>query len=214
MADNAKGDPGFKFVRSKFGDGAPKAQRVPVATAYAGAINGGTTIDINIGDPVRRLATGYFAHAAGNEAAANAAQDIWGICVGIAPYWDGSVMTPGNRLPATTPAYGTNFERTSYIYVIPGAAAYWSVACDDKTTATTEAAYRAFIGENADHRLTTGSEPKTNCLLDISTHVDTTAQWRIEGIMEDVAQDFSGLYVRLVVALNEGQQSEYTASGI
>lgn len=215
MADNSKGLPGFKWsVGANGGRSQPSPRRVPVASGYTGAINGGTTIDINIGDPVRRLSTGMFAHAAGFEAAANAAETVWGICVAIAPYFDGTVITPGNKLPANT-VYSTNLERQSFIYVIPAEAGLWEIDCDDKTTATTFAAYQALVGENCDHTFTIGSEPRTNCLLDISTHGTATAQWRIEDISLSMKnQDYSGSFVELIVAINEGQQSEFTATGI
>ena len=214
MADNAKGHPGFKWVRAiNGGKDMPAPSKVPVASAYQGAINGGSSIDINIGDPVRRLSTGYWAVADGSEGAA-AGVTVGGIVVGIAPYFDGTSMVPGNRLPGAT-TYGTNFERQSFIYVVPANAGYWAIDCDDKVTATTYAAYLAFLGENADHVLTTGSEPKSNCLLDISDHKTATAQWRIEEISGSAKnQDFSGLYVELIVRINEGQQPEFTATGI
>lgn len=213
MADNQKGHPGFKWAVGYNSKPMPTPFLVPVASGYTGAINGGTTVDINPGDPVRRLSTGYFAHAAGNEGGSGG-ETIYGICVAVAPYYDGSAMVPGNRLPANT-VYGTNFERQSFIHVVPANAGLWAIDCDDSSTATTYAAYLAFLGENADHRLTAGSEPKTNCLLDISTHGTATAQWRIEHISRTAKnQDFSGLYVELIVSCNEGQQPEFTATGI
>lgn len=214
MADNQKGHPGFKWAVGYNSKPMPVPFKVPVASGYTGAINGGSSIDINPGDPVRRLSTGMFAHAAGNEAASNNGETIWGICVAVAPYYDGSVITPGNRLPFNT-VYGSNLERQSFIYVVPANSGLWLIDCDDNTTATTFAAYQALMGQNADHRLTTGSEPKTNCLLDISTQATATCQWRLEFISNSAKnQDFSGLYVELVVSCNEGQQPEFTATGI
>jgi len=215
MTDNMRAYAGFKWVRSLVGSTPPSSIPLRVASGYAGSINGGSgSIDINIGDPVRLLSTGYAVHAAGNEAAANAAEDIYGIVVAVLPYWDGQVKTFGNRLPYGT-AYGSVLERQSYVLVYPAAGHIWEIEVDDATTATTEAGYTALIGENCDHRLTTGSEPKTNCLLDISTHVATTAQWRIHNISQSVAnQDFSGAYVRLYVTCNETQLAPFVTAGI
>lgn len=212
--DNQRGFPGFRWVRSLTGGGPPSTLPLRVASGYTGVINGGGNIDINVGDPVRMLATGYAAHAAGNEAAAGAAQDILGIVVGIAPYWDGQVMTIGSRLP-----YGTTYapiaDRTSYILVWPAAGSVWEIDCDDAVTATTEAAYIDLIGTNADHRLTTGQEPRSNCLLDISTASPATAQWRIMNISTSQQNlDFSGAFVKLLVTVNETQQAPYVTAGI
>ena len=214
MTDNLRSYPGFHWQRSLTGHTPPSPIVCRVASGYSGSINGGSTIDINLGDPVRFVSTGTVAHAAGNEAAANAAEDIFGIVCNILPYWDGTKRTPGFRLPAGT-TYGSVLERQSLVEVIPVAGQIFEIGVDDITTATTEAGYIAFIGENCDHRLTTGSEPKTNCLLDISTHGTATAQWRIVDISPNVAnQDFSGANVRLWVTCNEAQNSAFSATGV
>ena len=213
MADNLRGYGGFKWVRSLFGNTPPNAVECRVASAYSGAINGGSTIDINIGDPVRFVSTGTVAHAAGNEGASGG-EDIWGVVVSIMPYWDGTRMVPGFRLPAGT-TYGSVLERQSRVLVYPVAGQVFEVDADDATTATTESGYLAFVGENCDHRLTTGSEPKSNCLLDISTHVATTAQWRILNVSKNVAnQDFSGGFTKLYVTCNETQIAPFVTAGV
>lgn len=213
MTDNMRGFSGFRWVKSLFGDSPPSAQAVRVASGYTGAINGGTTIDLNIGDPVRYVSTGTIAHAAGNEGASGG-EDISGIVVGFLPYWDGYKRVPGWRLPANT-VYGSILERQSYALIYPAVGHIWEVDVDDATTATTESGYVAFIGENCDHRLTAGSEPKTNCLLDISTHGTATAQWRIVNISQSVAnQDFSGAYVKLYVTVNETQTAPFVTTGV
>lgn len=213
MTDNNKGYGGFKWVRSHFGYSPPSTVACRVASAYSGAINGGSTIDINIGDPVRWVSTGTVAHAAGNEAAGNNGQDIYGVVVGVMPYYDGTRMVPGFRLPAAT-TYGSVLERQSFVLVYPVAGQIFEIDVDDIVTATTEAGYIDLIGNNADHRLTTGSEPKTNCLLDISTAGTATAQWRIVDIAKTRAnQDFSGAYVKLWVTCNETQIAPFVTTG-
>lgn len=214
MTDNMRSYPGFKWVRGLLGNTPPSAVPCRVASGYTGAINGGTTVDINLGDPVRFVSTGTVALAAGNEAAANAAEDVFGVVVGVLPYYDGSKRVPGTRLPANT-VYGSVLERQSYVLVYPVAGQVWEIDVDDASTATTEAGYYAFIGENCDHRLTAGSEPKTNCLLDISTHGTATAQWRIINISQSMAnQDFSGAYVKLYVTINETQIAPFVTTGV
>lgn len=214
MVDNAKYK-NFRWVSSISGVPTPKMIRGRVASGYTGAINGGSgSIDLNIGEPVKLLSTGFFAHAAGNEASGNNADSIWGIIGGIMPYFDGTIMQVNNRLPFNT-VYGTVLERQSFIDIIPVLGNRFEIDCDDNVTATTEAAYVAFIGENADHRLTTGSEPKTNCMLDISTHGTATAGWRIVDISQNKKNvDFSGQFVTLVVECNEAQVVPYTPTGV
>lgn len=213
MTDNLRSYGGFKHVRSLLGDVPPSTIPCRVASGYTGAINGGTTIDLNIGDPVRYVSTGTVAHAAGNEGASGG-EDIFGIVMGVLPYWDGFKRVPGQRLPANT-VYGSILERQSYVLVYPAAGHIWEIEVDDIVTATTEAGYTAFIGENCDHRLTTGSEPKSNCLLDISTHGTATAQWRIHNVSQNVQnQDFSGAYVKLYVTCNETQVAPFTVVGV
>lgn len=213
MADNMRDYAGFKWHRGDFGRTPGDIVRCPVASGYSGSINGGSTIDLNIGDPVRRLADGTVAHAAGNEGASGG-QDIYGVVQSIEPYWDGSKRVPGSRLPAGT-TYGSILERQSAVLVVPVAGQVFEIEVDDITTATTESGYQALVGNNADHRLTTGTEPKTNCLLDISTAGTATAQWRIIGISRNIKnQDFSGAYVKLLVVCNEVQQAPFTTTGI
>lgn len=213
MADNMRDYAGFKWHRSQFANTPGSIVRCPVASGYTGAISGGTTIDLNIGDPVRVLADGTVAHAAGNEAGGTG-QDIFGIVQSVEPYWDGNKKVPGFRLPANT-VYGSILERQSAVLVVPVAGHVFEIEVDDIVTATTESGYQALVGTNADHRLTTGSEPRSNCLLDISTTGTATAQWRIIGISRNIKnQDFSGAYVKLLVMCNEIQQAPFTTTGI
>jgi hypothetical protein len=186
-----------------------------VATGYQMTINGGDTVDINVGDPVRRLSTGYFEIADGSEGSGGG-ETIWGVCVGILPFYDAALgnMRFGNALPGAT-AYSTNLSRQSKILVQRVTDCDFEIDCDDASTATSEAAYVALIGENCDHILLTGSGPKSNCMLDISTHATTSAQWQIIGISPSVAnQDFSGLYVKLLVTINEGQTAPFSTTGV
>ena len=211
MPDNMRAYPGFKWIRSLTSATPPSAIPVRVASGYTGAINGGSTIDINIGDPVRLIADGTVVHAAGNEGASGG-EAIYGIVVNILPYWDGQRKVFGNRLPANT-VYGSLLERQSMVEIYPAFGHVWEIDVDDTVTATTESGYVALIGSNCDHRFTTGSEPKTNCLLDISTTGTATAQWRVVNISGNMAnQDFAGAGVRMLVTCNEPQVATVGAS--
>lgn len=188
---------GFRIHKSLYGDAMSHPEVMPVATGYQ-ASPGGTSVDLNIGDPIKRLSDGTAALCAAGDTL------LYGICVGVRPYWDGSKMVPYNKLPGGT-AWGTVEERRSDILVVGVDQCLWEVDADDKTTATTLAGYRAFFGENADHAFSADStSKKANGRLDISTHGTATSQWRIIDVSGTVEnQDFSGLYVKLIVAPNE-----------
>ena len=96
---------------------------------------------------------------------------------------------------------------------MPAECAVWNIIVNDATTATTEAAYQAFIGENCSHIHTALSgglalTPKLN----ISTHATTaTLDWRIVGIPNRSVQDFTGANVELEVICNRPQS--FTGAG-
>jgi hypothetical protein len=205
MADNAIRS-GIRVVSSLYGKTPPSVQIARINTAYQAAVNGGGNVDLNIGDPIRKLNTGFYVLAAGNEAAAGAAEDIAGIIVGIKQYYDGSKMRSGSYLPGGT-VWGTNYDRVSEVYFVPVRGNIFEMDCDDAATATTEAAYQAFVGENVDHRLVyDAATRRANPRIDISTHVATTAQWNILSISKTAYnQDFSGNYVKLQVTITEEQ---------
>lgn len=194
----------------------PSPEVCIVATAESFDVNGGiSNAALRIGDPVTRLSTGGVTLCEGNEASGNNGDAVYGIIVGVLPHYDAAqnLMVPGNALPSDI-AWGTVLERQSKLLVVPADAGIWEIECDDASTATTEAAYQAFIGENADHTLAGASGTNLNPRLDISTHGTATAQWRIVGISPTAEnRDFSGLYVKLLVKVNEGQQSTFTATG-
>lgn len=202
MADNVFRR-GFRWYRAaKGGKACPPPEEMVVATGYQGSINGGSNVDLNIGDPVRRLSTGYIEIADGNEGASGG-EDVYGVIVGFRQYWDGSKIVPyPNSLPGGT-AWGTIWERRSIALVVPADAGRWVCQADDTTTATTVETYFALLGENCDHRLTTGSEPDANPKLDISTHSATNGQWRLVDYVRGVDTDFSGANVELIVEVNE-----------
>lgn len=208
MADNSL-KLGFHWARAN-NSGPPPIEPGRVATGYNGVNGNSDSVDIYPGDPLTLLDTGYYQLAA-------AGANIDAICMGIEQYYDGSVIRSGKSLPNQT-AYGTVQSRTSRLLITPADAGYWEVCCDDATTATTEAAYVALIGSNADHILTDGYEPKAGTLLDISTNTDGSpgsAGWRIVDISQtEENQDFSGNYVRLIVRVNETARAPHNTTGL
>jgi hypothetical protein len=199
---------GFRFFRGIDGSlNMPAPEEMIVATSQSFDVSGGAAnVYLRPGDPVIKLSTGGVNLCNGTENSQTAVGP-YGIVVGIKSYWDGTVMKPSNRLPSDI-AWGTNLDRQSKVYVIPFNAAIWEIDVDDSSTATTEAAYQAFIGENADYQLKGASgESYAAPRLDISTHATTnTPTCRIVGVSPSMENRyFDGDYVKLLVRANLAQ---------
>jgi len=204
---------GFRWARSVNGNQDPPVIEFTVADAYqAKADDTTTSVDLNVGDPVKMVNTGTVALAV-------TTNDVFGIVTAVLPYWNGTAMTPSNRLPGATTGGGI-LERKSRVLVTPVKAGYWECDVDDNSTATTEAAYLAFIHENVDHTCvgdtTDANRPKADPRLDISGHATTnTLGWRIMGISKTLENvDFSGTNVKLIVDCNNVQVFDATHGNI
>jgi hypothetical protein len=199
--------------------GNPFPQPAPVvcivATSASFDVSGGVSnVALRKGDPVTDVSTGGVTLCAGFEASGTGVR-VFGIVDAVLPYWDAAqnMRVPGNALPSDIAWVG--LENQSKLLVIPAEAGIWEVDVDDAVTATTEAAYQAFIGENCDHTLAGALTTFANPRLDIAQHVTTTAQWRIVGVSPSADnRDFSGANVKLLVRVNEGASPTFTASGI
>lgn len=206
MADNAALY-GFRWVGNRKGVSQPKPQRVYVATGYQ-ASPGGVSVDLNVGDPVKKVSDGTVALCAAGDA-------TYGIIIGVDPYWDGAKFARSNRLPGGT-AWGTVQERKSKLLILPVAEQYFECVCDDATTFTTEATYGAAVGENVDMTInqvsgSTLATPK----LDISTHGTSNALvWRIVDYAQRVNTDYSGANVPLIVTCNLVQEAPFQTTGV
>lgn len=205
MADNP-GYYGFRWVKSRTGSGIPVIEYYPVASAYQAA-PGGVNVDLNIGDPVKKVNDGTLALAAAGDA-------IFGIVATVDAYWDGAKKVRANRLPGGT-TYGTVLDRESRVGIYLFADNIFEVVADDAVTATTQAAYEAFIGENTDITINqvsgdTHAYPK----LDISLHGTGTAQCRIVGIANRIDIDFTGANVPILITGNEVQQAPFQTTGV
>lgn len=198
MADNGH-IYGFRPIKSLHGDALPAVFRCPVASGYTG--------EINIGDPIKRLSTGYW-QLATNGAAFDA------VVQRIGPYYNGTRMTFGTKLPAST-TYGTNFERQSFVYAIPAQRTVFEADCDDATSITTYAGYLDAVGENVDIVIGNGTAAPANPVLDISTHATTnTLTMRIVGISElNFVMDPAGTFFKLYVIPNLTGDAPWTATG-
>jgi hypothetical protein len=204
MADNRQSY-GLRWsVAANGGRPQPNPMEVIVATGASFDINGGASnVALGVGDVVRSLSTGGVGLCDGAEGAGGALSPRY-VVVGVGPYWDGTKMVKGTTLPSDT-AWGTILERQSTLLVVPVTAGVWEVDCDDATSATTKAAYQAFIGEHANIRHdVTATNTRPTPRLDISTHNTTdTLVWNIVGVSPTLDnQDFAGNYVKMLIYPN------------
>ncbi len=207
MADNALTQ-GLQYIRGK-GSIPAQIQRVRVASGYSPTV-GGNNVNINPGDVVKKVSDGTVALCA-------AGDPPYGVVTRIHPYYDSGLgrMTFGKNLPFNT-VYGSNLERQSFVSIIPVQNALFRALADDKTTATTQATYTGYIGENVD-LINVGDTGRSsvNPQVDISTHATTnTLTWRIVDISPEVNIDFTGLYVPLIIAANYAQDAPFTILGV
>lgn len=204
---------GFRWVGSADGSCYPKPIEGEVATAYQATISA-ENVDLNIGDPVQRTTDGSFILGALGSPAT-----LFGVIVGFSNVKVGLPLKGRkfSRLPGGTT--WTTEENRSKVLVVPFGRNYWEIDCDDASTATTFAAYRALVGENAEFTFsrdaTDADRPKANPLLDISTHNTTTQAMRIVDVSHTALnQDYSGLYVKLIVQVNETQEAPFVTTGV
>lgn len=181
-----------------------------VASGYQAA-PGAVNVNLNIGDPVIRVSDGTVAIATGTGV-------CHGVIIAIGPYWNAArgLMEPTSVLPGGT-VYGSVFERRSRVLIMPVLNWYFEIDVDDAVTATTEAAYRAFIGENANIAFSASAATGlASPRLDISTHATTnTLPWNIHDISPNkLNQDFAGANVKLIVSCNLPDESPNVATGV
>lgn len=188
---------GFRWAGNKVSPSAaiPTVIILPVANNYA------TTL--SRGDPVKVISDGTCQLAA-------AGDTVYGVMDSVKQYYDGTVVRSGSKLPANT-VWGTNNSRQSQIRVIPARGSLWRVTVNDNTTATTQAAYEAFVQENVEMVAGTASGDESGYQANISTHATTnTLSLRIENIPDKELTDFTSTGVSLLVSFNLIQD---TASG-
>jgi hypothetical protein len=177
-------------------------------------------VDVNVGDVVKRLATGYLSIAEGSEKTSynpgTVDADIpVGVVVGFEPYYNGTDMTPTNKLPGGT-TYGTNFTRQSVALVVPIENAIWSVAVDATSASyDTYAEWLAVVGETIDMVNSDGITDKAEPELDLATIADAVSVsqiFRIYGL--DVSRgnrDYDAAGFRLLVTANRYADAPNTA---
>lgn len=196
MADNLARY-GFRPFKGKL-SAEEKVEIWPVASAYQAA-PGSTNVPLRVGDPVARVSDGTVALVT-----AGSGTKVYGVIVGIERVYDSAIGAPGKNRLVPGGTTWTGLPNQTLVQVAPALGRIFEVDCDDAVTATTEAAYQAFRGENVDiiyvPVLNEGAYPK----VDISGHATTnTLQCNIVGISP--TQDnryFDGANVKLLVQFN------------
>jgi len=200
----------YGFRWSIAGSGAPQPQplRMSVASGQDDTDDASVSIGLYPGDPVKLVNTGGVTIA-------NTTNAVWGIVVGIEPYWDGTVMRPGNKLPNQT-TWGTVEERRSNVLVVPATWGVWEVDTDGTNDSyDTRAEFAAFVGSNVNHVCPGGTATavantdSADPYMDISSVATTpTLTWRIVGISQTSDnKDYAGSYVKMLVRINVSEEA-------
>lgn len=198
---------GFRWHSNLLGGTEPKPIRKTLASAYDAA-PGGVHVNIRPGDVVKPVSDGTMALAVAGDIT------IYGVVSHVGPYYDSGVgeMVIADSIPYGQGAYGTNVDRETAIWVIPALGNVFQAMCDT-ADASTRLGWQAFVGENMDliNAAVTGY---AHPLLDSSTHATTAAQWRVEGLLLRPDVDYTGLYVPLLVTVNEQFLPPQSTSGV
>lgn len=184
-------------------------------SAYQAAVNGGGNVNLNIGDPVR-IVGGFAVLAAGSEAAAGAAESVYGVVVAVRPY-KRSGNSPGQLQPTSVLPGGTTYTALSdqsLVEVVPAAGSVFAIDVENEGSVDTLAEYQALVNKNADHVLMDSGDNKADPKLDLTAPGTATQQWRIVGVSKSAKnEDFTGANVELLVTVNETQQAPYVVVG-
>jgi hypothetical protein len=218
---------GFRFFRSLSGSDTPQHFTLPIASGYApntGADgSGGTSVNLNIGDPVQFIDGGTVRLVQPGQATTTAVLDdaTFGIVVNFPRVKiDGAVRPNSFLTSGTTYTGGIDGQEATLVTVVPVAGNIFEIDCGAAPGASfdTAAEWAAAVGKQAHFTYSVLSSgvrgaPKANPVLDMSSINSTTGirQLRIVGMSKlgDV-QDFDGASVRMQVMFNAVQLSGYT----
>lgn len=175
-----------------------------VADAYQASLGG--SVDLGVGDVVIKVSTGTVALCPGTEGTEG---QPFGVVMYVARYYDGTHITSGQTIPGGSTGAGIH-GRQSVVGILPlSNGQLWEVCVDDKTTATTRAAYELFVNENV--QLVNSDSGSINGVprawpqLDISGHAVTAGHgWRIVEISGSKDnRSFAESNVKLIVEGND-----------
>lgn len=204
---------GFRFYQGSSGRDRPTGLPMQVANAYqAKADDTTTSVDLNVGDPVKLVSDGSVALA-------NATDVPYGIVTGILNVFNSAdgANRPNNRVPGATTPGTTAIDRQTTVLVTPCEGVIWEVDVDDNTTQTTYTGYQGIIGNNIGHSCVADTSnsglPKADPRLKMSTLGTVgTLDWRIVGISKTADnKDFSGTNVKLLVKANTTNEAGHAA---
>lgn len=178
-----------------------------VADSETIADDASAACDLSPGDPVKLTAAGGVNLAKG-------ADKVYGVVKAVLGVYDSANGTygPSNRVPVATTGGGLS-ERRTRVLVTLAKGQVFECDADEAWTTPTEAGYFAIINLNVEHICTRalryGSAgyaafPRLNIDGAAST---ANLGWRIIGISKNMAnKDFTGLYVKLLVMVNDSQE--------
>ena len=217
---------GFRFFRSLSGTDTPQVFTVPIASAYAPNTgvdgSGGTSVNLNIGDPVQFVDGGTVRLVQPGQATTSAVLDdaTFGIIVGFPRVKLDGACKPSSYYPTgTTYNGGIAGAEATLVSVVPVKDNIFEVDLGTAPGSSydTAAEYAATVGKGAHFTysvITSGvrGAPKANPLLTFAAIDSTTGfrQLRIVGMSKlGDTQDFTGNAVRMQVMFNAAQLAGY-----
>lgn len=171
---------GFRFVRSIGGSDTPQTFTFPIADDYAPVtvVGAGTSVNLNIGDPVKLAEDGtiMLVQAGQDVSGANADSDdyAFGIIAGFPRVIVGGYPRPGSFYTSgTSYTGGIGGDNAPLVTVIPVEGNIFEIDAAAAPSPATKSGAMAYVGMTAMMLytvLTAGNgQPKANPLLDLST---------------------------------------------
>ena len=213
---------GFRWVRSLYGAPVPQILTLPIASGYTpGTVNGGgTTVNLNIGDPIRLAEDGtvQLVQTAQDVTAQDDDSDdfCYGVVVGFPRVVVGGFPRPGSFYTSgTTYSGGIGGDSAPLVSFIPAAGNIFELDLDAAPTVQTLSGLMANVGGVATMAysvLTSGTgQPKANPLISKSSIVFATAnqlQLQIVGVGKAAyAGDFTSANLPMQVMWNTLQMA-------
>lgn len=218
---------GFRFARSISGSETPQTFTFPIPTAYAPVtvVGAGTSVNLNIGDPVNFDEVGGIRLVQQGQASDGSDTDdyAWGVIVGFPRVIVGGYPRPGSFYTSGT-AYtgGIGSDTAPLVTVIPVAGNIFEIDCDTTHSTPTKSGFMALVGGTGNmvySVLSSGNgQPKANPFLDVSDVVLNSAeinQLRVVGLGKaGDTMDFTSTNVTMQVMWNEIMPAQAAISGI